>query len=70
MAWLGVYQVSTTPAAENWEDWVEVLSAAVTVLAIHYSVGTVQVSAYMQDSGMRSPHSCRFFKMLISGITV
>ena len=74
-AWLGVYEVSKSPAEQNWEDWVEVLSATVTVLAMHYSVGTLQVftsavSAYMQDSGMCSPHSCRFFSMLNSGITV
>jgi hypothetical protein len=73
-AWCGVFNVSTTPAKELWNDWVEVLSAAVAVLALCYSVGTLQVftsavSAFMQDAGMQSPFQSKYFSLLMSGIT-
>ena len=73
-AWCVVFNVSTTPTKGMWFDWVEVLSAAVAVLALCYPVGTLQVftsavSAFMQDAGMQSPSQSKYFSLLMSGIT-
>jgi hypothetical protein len=73
-AWCAVFGVSITPTKDLWQDWVEVLSAAVAVLSLCYSVGTLQVftsavSAFMQDAGMPSPFQSKYFSLLMSGVT-
>ena len=77
-AWLDRYDLSVVVSRQQqgctaiWENWVEVLSAAVACLAMCYSAGTVTifvsaVSAYMQDHGFKSPFAHTFFARLYKG---
>ena len=73
-AWLDVYNVTKLASAAVWDSWVEVLSAAVCVLAMDYSSSTVSVfvtavSCFMQFHKMDSPYKSMFFSALFTGVT-
>lgn len=70
-AWLEVWGVQGDLSAQVYDQWIEVLAAAVACLAMCYSMGTISifvsaVSAYMQDMGFASPFSVRYFRMLVA----
>ena len=74
-AWLDVYGLDFAPSKdpEIWNLWVDVLSDAVAVMAVCYSVGTLDVlvsavSAYMQHGGMASPFASKEFGAMMEGI--
>ena len=72
-AWLDIFKVSRVPSVDAREAWVEVLSAAICVLAMDYSSSTVSVfvtavNCFMRFHKMGSPHSSEFFSALLAGI--
>ena len=77
--WLGMYGLTMEVSRQQqgclviWEQWVEVLCAAIACLSTCHSAGTVSiflsaVSAYMQDYGFKSPFEHRFLSRLYTGM--
>ena len=77
--WLDMYGLTVEVSRQQqgcaviWEQWIEVLCAAIACLSTCYSAGTVSifvsaVSAYMQDFGFRSPFEHRFLSRLYAGM--
>ena len=71
--WLDVFKVDRAPKVDASDALIDVLGAAVCVLAMDYSSGTISVfvtavSCFMRFHKMGSPHSCEFFSALLTGI--
>ena len=72
-AWLDVFKVDRAPKREARDAWIEVLGAAISVLAMDYASSTVSVfvtavSCFMRFHKMGSPHDCEYFSDLLTGI--
>ena len=74
-AWLEKYGLDIRPELGQacFSKWVDVLSDAVAVMAICYSMGTIDVfvsavSCYMTHGGMASPFESKEFAAMIEGI--
>ena len=72
-AWLDVFKVDRAPKRESRDAWIEVLGAAISMLAMDYASSTVSVlvaavSCFMKFHNMGSPHECDYFSALLTGI--